>query len=233
MTMDNWLMGIMFQMDLDTTTVVDSEYEFPCYNDLEAPDGIWSADKKKTLGDDAIYGGVLLKATSGKTKDKLMKLMMPRIQAQLRRQFVMKSEANTDLLQWSKGSKYFIGDVEGLLMLHDNSLEVRVRGPAKHEKEGFFFLEEILGVIDQVLLEMSPGLGVDKSILSAKDLKAHTENVHAWGPQELVTALLKDGFSAKLENPNNKGQSESLCDLICFSSSEVCAYLPLDLSLLT
>ena len=137
-------------MDLDATTVVDSEYEFPCYNDLEAPEGIWSADKKTTLGDDAIYGGVLLKATSGKTKDKLMKLMMPRIQAQLRRQFVMKSEANTDLLQWSKGSKYFIGDVEGLLMLHDNSLEVRVRGPDKHEKEGFFFLEEILGVIDQV-----------------------------------------------------------------------------------
>ena len=135
-------------MDLDATTVVDSEYEFPCYNDLEAPEGVWST--KTTLGEDAIYGGVLLKAASGKTKDKLMKLMMPRIQAQLRRQFVMKSEANTDLLQWSKGSKYYIGDVEGLLRLHNNCLEVRVRGPGKHEKEGFFFLEEILGVIDQV-----------------------------------------------------------------------------------
>ena len=78
--------------------------------------------------------------------------MLPRIQAQLRRQFAIKSEPNTDLLQWSKGSKYFIGNVEGLLRLLDqgSSLEVRVRGPANHEKECFFFLEEILGVIDQV-----------------------------------------------------------------------------------
>ena len=83
---------------------------------------------------------------------RLMVLMLPRIQAQLRRQFAIKSEPNTDLLQWSKGSKYFIGNVEGLLRLldHGSSLEVRVRGPANHEKECFFFLEEILGVIDQV-----------------------------------------------------------------------------------
>lgn len=81
--------------------------------------------------------------------------MLPRIQAQLRRQFAIKSEPNTDLLQWSKGSKYFIGNVEGLLRLLDqgSSLEVRVRGPANHEKECFFFLEEILGVIDQVNIE--------------------------------------------------------------------------------
>ena len=144
-------------MDLDGTG--DSEYEFPSYNYLEAPEGIWSADKKAELGGDAaIYGGVLLRTTAsaGRTKDRLMVLMLPRIQAQLRRQFAIKSEPNTDLLQWSKGSKYFIGNVEGLLRLlgqDRTSLEVRVRGPASHEKECFFFLEEILGVIDQVITD--------------------------------------------------------------------------------
>ena len=68
------------------------------------------------------------------------------------RLFLHKAESNTDLYQWSHGSKYYTGNIEALLRLHQGStsLEVRVRGPAKHEKECFFFLEEILGVIDQV-----------------------------------------------------------------------------------
>ena len=67
---------------------------------------------------------------------------------------------------------------------------------------------------------MSPGMGVDKSILSVADLKSHAKSIGHWGPQELVSALLKDGFSAKLKNPFTE-QVESLCDLICFGSSEV------------
>ena len=72
----------------------------------------------------------------------------------------------------------------------------------------------------QVLLEMSPGMGVDKSILSVADLKSHSKDIGHWGPQELISALLKDGFSAKLKNPLT-GEFETLCDLICFGSSEV------------
>ena len=118
-------------MDLASS---DSEYEFPLYNYLEAPKGIWSPDKKADLGgDDAIYGGVLLQtsASSGRTKDsRLMVLMLPRIQAQLRRQFIIKSETNTDLLQWSNGSKYFNGNVEGILSFycqHTRLYRVRFR----------------------------------------------------------------------------------------------------------
>ena len=72
----------------------------------------------------------------------------------------------------------------------------------------------------KVLLEMSPGQGVDKSILSTADLKSHAEKVHEWGPQELVKALTNDGFSAKMKNPH-RNEEESLCNLICFGSSEV------------
>ena len=72
---------------------------------------------------------------------------------------------------------------------------------------------------------MSPGQGVDKSILSTADLKSHTDNVHEWGPQELVKALTNDGFSAKMKNPH-RNEDESLCDLICFGSSEVCTEEP-------
>ena len=137
-------------MDADNS---DLEYEFPCYNGLQAAEGIWAQKNHD------IYGGVVLKSAFG-NKTKLLKLMLPRIQAQLRRQFVMKSEAKTDLFQWSQGSKYYIGEVEGLLKLNTegapgSSLEVCVRGPQNCEKECFFFLEEILGVIDQVSYEFS------------------------------------------------------------------------------
>ena len=70
---------------------------------------------------------------------------------------------------------------------------------------------------------MSPGQGVDKSILSTADLKSHAEKVHEWGPQELVKALTNDGFSAKMKNPH-QNEEESLCNLICFGSSEVIVF---------
>ena len=119
---------------------------------MDAPEGIWSPKK---FGEDSIYGGVLLKSSAlntNRSKDTILKMMLPRIQAHTRRLFLHKAEANTDLYQWSYGSKYYTGNVEALLRLFQGgtTLEVRVRGPAKHEKECFFFLEEILGVIDQV-----------------------------------------------------------------------------------
>lgn len=216
-------LGLCAKVDIEAP---DLEYEFPCYNGMEPPEGIWSSKK---FDENSIYGGVLLKSSSlnnNSSKDTILKMMLPRIQAHTRRLFLHKAEPNTDLYQWAYGSKYYTGNVESLLrLLHGgSSLEVRVRGPAKHEKECFFFLEEILGVIDQVLLEMSPGMGVDKSILSVADLKAHAKTIGHWGPQDLVSALLKDGFSAKLKNPITE-QMETLCDLICFGSSEILSVL--------
>ena len=70
----------------------DLEYEFPCYNGMEAPEGIWSPKK---FGEDAIYGGVLLKSTalnSNQSKDTILKMMLPRIQAHTRRRFIHASD---------------------------------------------------------------------------------------------------------------------------------------------
>ena len=52
-----------------------------------------------------------------------------------------------------KGSKYCLGSVEGLISMDSEEVDaitVKVRGPRNFEKECFFFLEEILGIIDQV-----------------------------------------------------------------------------------
>ena len=56
-----------------------------------------------------------------------------------------------------QGSKYCLGSVEGLIAMdssEEDAISVKVRGPRNFEKECFFFLEEILGIIDQVCMFM-------------------------------------------------------------------------------
>ena len=44
----------------------------------------------------------------------------------------------------------FLFDFSLVTLEEDDSIAVKVRGPANNEKECFFFLEEILGCVDQV-----------------------------------------------------------------------------------
>ena len=68
---------------------------------------------------------------------------------------------------------------------------------------------------------MSPGMGVDKYVLSSDDMKNHRDVIHHWGPCQLVRKLMSDeGFDAHLTNPVT-GKDESLQDLVCFGSPEV------------
>ena len=72
---------------------------------------------------------------------------------------------------------------------------------------------------------MSPGMGVDKYVLSCDDLKQHRDVLHHWGPCQLVRKLMSDeGFDAHLTNPIT-GKDESLQDLVCFGSPEVISSL--------
>ena len=89
--------------------------------------------------------------------------------------------------------------MEALVSQSENmdQIEVIVRGSEDKNRECFFFLEEILSVIDQVLLEMSPGLPMDKHILSSIDLKrgVPTEKAAIWSPKETMAAMYKGGWS--------------------------------------
>ena len=74
-----------------------------------------------------------------------------------------------------------------------------VNGPTEAAKAAFFFLEEILGIIDQVfflhkifdqsrlmtqvLVEMSPGLPIDKHILSPTSLARGEKNPACFSPR--------------------------------------------------
>jgi hypothetical protein len=83
----------------------------------------------------------------------------------------------------------------------------------------------------QVLLEMSPGLAVDKYIMSSRDLAATTVTavasassppaaVHLWRPGLAMAAMLQAGWAGELTHPAS-GQTESLLSLLCWDCPEV------------
>lgn len=69
---------------------------------------------------------------------------------------------------------------------------------------------------------MSPGLSVDKHVLSSNDLKRHSKDIHDYSAEDIVQALDRDGFDAIMRNPNaEKEVEEKMDELVCFGSKEV------------
>lgn len=80
---------------------------------------------------------------------------------ELRRTVVSYCDSESDLYQWFRGSKLCSGLIESLITLEggDNTdqaewVEIKVRGPANTGSVCFFFIEEILGIIDQVCINL-------------------------------------------------------------------------------
>ena len=147
----------------------DFEYEFPCFNFMEAPSDVWDPISEGNNGVDPVYSGVLLQIADpkGHSSQRVFGVMFPRVQSFLRRHANRKSveeeetneDSSYDLLQWRGGSKVsaYCGSTGALmeaivtLKEEEDAVEVKVRGAsADAAKRCFFFLEEILGVIDQV-----------------------------------------------------------------------------------
>jgi len=68
---------------------------------------------------------------------------------------------------------------------------------------------------------MSPGLPVEKHVLSAEQLRLHSDLVHCWSPDQLMACILQpSGLNSKLLNPLT-GNYESVLDLVGFGAFEV------------
>jgi hypothetical protein len=96
----------------------------------------------------------------------------------------------------------------------------------------------------QVLLEMSPGLAVDKFIMSSHDLAAAATGpaapvtasthpaapvtaatrpaaaVHLWRPGLAMEAMLREGWDGALDHPTT-GEKETLLSLLCWDCVDV------------
>ncbi|XP_054286268.1 death-associated protein kinase 1-like [Macrosteles quadrilineatus] len=211
---------LCIQCDVDG----EPEYEFPCYNLVETLEGLWEEHDPRYK--QAVYGGVRLHTPEGTMH--LLHSVFPRIQVQLRRTVMNYCDSETDLYQWFHGSKLCSGLIESLVTLetsshtsHSEWIEIKVRGPPHTAPVCFFFIEEILDIIDLVMVEMCPGLSVEKHVLSTLDLKNHCAASYCFPPDQLMTALLsEEKLDSKLYNPLAEC-NETLSDLIAFNSNEV------------
>ena len=70
------------------------------------------------------------------------------------------------------------------------------------------------------MVDMCPGLVLEKHVLSAEQLRLHAPAVYAWPPPDLFSAILTNGSEATLVNPVT-GNKETFMDLICLGSKEV------------
>lgn len=197
----------------------DVEYEFPCFNFVERLPGLWEKTERYS---DWLYGGVQVKAPEG--VEHLMSTIFTRFQIQLRRSSQEHHDPDNDLYQWCFGSKFCSGNLEGLLTLEESGevIEVKVRGPPNQASACFFFLEDLLSVLDQTVTEMCPGLLPERHVLSARQLQRHAASVQSHETKCLLEAQMEGRTT--VPGGNNNGQ-ESLVDLFCFGAADLGAAL--------
>ncbi len=169
--------------------------------------------------------------------------IFPRLQSCLRRHCNKKLTENYELTQWRRGSRVVVApwlEASVQLVLDDqDAVQVSVRGDGGGEdiaKKCFFFLEEILGVVDQVrerfcrtiaetlelispqvLQEMSPGLSVEKRVLANLEDNEGSNllNSSSHSASEVIAAFMDKGFQG------SQAGEKTLLDLVCFGSNEV------------
>lgn len=224
------LLVLLEQLQLCTHCENDGEleYEFPCYNMVETIEGLWDSQDVR-YGDCASYIGLRLKSSPGTTH--LLHSVFPRIQVQLRLATKRYADPECDLYQWFRGSKLCAGILESMVTLETDSIcgeciEIKVRGPEGTGMACFYFIEELLGIVQVVLSEVCPSLQLERYVLSERQLKNHA-TPYCFSPTELATALLDCDLSVCLHNPwleaceSSSTADESLLNLIACGTPEV------------
>ncbi len=78
------------------------------------------------------------------------------------------------------------------------------------------YFNGFLSFFKKVLLEMSPGLAVDKQVLSSRDLLTHSADPSVYPSSDIIRSLIDaESFATA------KVGQETVLDLLCFGSSEV------------
>ncbi|XP_055869997.1 death-associated protein kinase 1-like isoform X4 [Biomphalaria glabrata] len=237
------LIQVLEALELCSACEVDEEveYEFPCLNFVEALDGLWVKDDERFPNQ--VYGGVRLH-TSFQSGAQL-KYLFPRIQVCLRRSILSGEEEDeaensddeakgkelkdADLYQWHHGSKYCCARLEGIIDMDKNEqyLEIKVRGPEGERANLYYFLEDFVNIIEQVVENVCPGLCVERYTLSPMQLKQHGKVVRSYSPTELLRMQM-DNRSSVVLSGNIK---EDFIDIACLGSEEILETVTLGMDL--
>ncbi|XP_005108326.1 death-associated protein kinase dapk-1 [Aplysia californica] len=241
------LLQVLEALEMCTPCEVDGdvEYEFPCLNFVEALEGLWLRDEKRFQS--PVYGGVRLH-TSFQSGAQL-KYLFPRIQVCLRRSIlsgdeeqeeegdssgdeehrVKEEQKDADLYQWHHGSKYCCARLEGIIDMDRNEqfLEIKVRGPEGERANLYYFLEDFVNIVEQVVENVCPGLCVERYTLSPSQLSEHGKVVRSYSPTELLRMQLENRSSVVLSG----NLKEDFIDIACLGSEEILETVTLGMDL--
>lgn len=55
-------------------------------------------------------------------------------------------------------------------------IQIRVRGPADKASSCFYFMEDMMNLVEQTAIEVAPGIGLERHFLSPKQLKVKSKD---------------------------------------------------------
>ncbi|ETN85522.1 death domain protein [Necator americanus] len=215
----------------------DSEetFEFPAFILLNEPHDVWVRNKSTY-----VYGGVRVHPMRG--MERSLQSTFPRIQVALRRSmhdFQVRMMSNrcqstekttcfedpmdADLMQWAGCSKMSSGQMEALVRIRGDAVEVQVRGPAERATSCFYFLEDVVNLVEQTASEVAPGIGLERHFLSPKCLQEHHKNPASFPPEAMMAMQQQESLSVK----GTHDEEEMFTDVVCFGSREVARLLTL------
>ncbi|CAI4229948.1 unnamed protein product [Auanema sp. JU1783] len=195
----------------------DGVFEFPAFILIQPPENLWMKDKPTY-----VYGGVRVLPMRG--MERSLQSTFPRIQVALRRSMNdFQDPMDADLMQFHGCSKMISGQMEALVRLNGDAVEIRVRGPHDRATQCFYFLEDIVNLVEHTASEVAPGIGLERHFLSPKHLKEHNEQPASFLPEAMMTMQLKDTLSVK----GTQEEEELFTDVVCFGSREVAKLLTL------
>lgn len=181
-----------------------SVFEFPCLINAEKLYGLWEKDLSLT-----IYAGLRIYCQT--SNDIFTAGLFPLLQLRLRKIFNQDID-DQELSLWSDGLKCCRGEVEIMVehIVPNQAIEIRVRGSDGSNQECFALLQQFHAVISDTIKEINPGTAVATSILSARDMREHTEPF-CFSRLSLFEAQRGDGFLIRTDT----GGKENILDLIC------------------
>ncbi|CAL2028038.1 unnamed protein product [Caenorhabditis brenneri] len=216
------LMTILEVLQLCAPDARTGAHEFPVFIQTEAPDSIWRPYSLKEKERDTVYGGVRILPMRG--MERSLHSTFPRIQVALRRSINDYQPAkDTQLYQWSECSKLVSQDREAVIRMWGDAVEIRARGPSDTATSMFYFMEDLINLVEQTAAEVGPGISLERHFLSPKHLKEHRDAPAVFPPEAMMEMQQNESLSVKAHG----GEEELFTDVVCFGSRDVARHLTL------
>lgn len=216
-------LSICIQNDAQRGT--DIEYEFPCFNyggDLD------SLLDQFHFQENCLYHGVIYQCDSVVQCGTILTSIFPRIQTHFRSELHKHAHYDADELQ--NGFKFSHFEWQGMVAIVlvnscAETIEVRLSGGrGVNRKDCFYFLQEVLRIVEGTIAACLPGICILKSYFSPEGLKRQKENIPVYQASTLMSAILKTqgpGALKSVVTSTDGSCQERIGDILCFGITDL------------